>query len=117
MGEATGDHVPLDTFTGLPVWVRVVSILGFPTSIACVLLAVLLGWLKSPLTEIVNQQAQEIALMTQVLRQAEINRAHADSMIEYQNVLLRTLCRTYAKEGLQTQCEPRFRGYEEPQPK
>jgi hypothetical protein len=115
MSEA-GNQV-IDTFTGLPVWVRVVAILGFPTAIACVLLGVLLGWLESPLTKVVSQQAQEIGLLTQVLRQAEVNRTHADSMIEYQNILLRTLCRTYAKEGLQAQCEPRFRGYEEPQPK
>jgi hypothetical protein len=104
----------LDAFQGLPLWVRIIAVVGFPTTIACVLLAVFLGWFESPLTKVVQQQSQQIQLLTQVLQTAQLNRQEERATFEYQNLLLRTLCRTYAKPELQLQCEPRYRGFEEP---
>jgi len=96
---------------GLPVWARVIAVLGFPTVVAVLLLAVFLGWIKSPLTEVLSLQQQQIAIMAQNLQSAQQFRNEERITLEYQNVLLRTLCRNFAKD--QTQCEPRYFGYEE----
>lgn len=105
-----------NAFTGLPLWARIVAVLGFPTTIACILLAVFLGWLKSPLSEVVFQQQQQIAIMNQLLKQREIARYEDREGREYQNMLLRILCRAIIKEAQtnSSACEPRYRGYEEP---
>jgi hypothetical protein len=89
---------------GLPIWVRVIAVLGFPTFVACVLLAVILGWVRSPLTEVMSLQQQQIVLMTQSIQNTNEFRSEEKRMIENQNILLRTLCYSFAKDTMQ--CEP-----------
>jgi len=95
---------PLGEATTLPIWARVIAVLGFPTVVACLLLAVFLGWIRSPITEVLSLQQQQILLMTQNLDASRQALNEERRMIEYQNVLLRTLCYSFAKNTLQ--CEP-----------
>ena len=119
MATADGNKLPDSAayfLFNLPLWTRIVAILGFPTVVACVLLGVLLGWVKSPLTEIVVLQQKEVDVLQSIIQTSLATRRESMASIEYQNMLLRTLCRSISKNEQQSlACEPYYRGYEEPQ--
>jgi hypothetical protein len=77
------------------------------------LLAALLGWIPSPMTNALNSfEKVANALQSHDQKSSELRQQITDSM-NYQNALLRTICRGITPANLQMQCEPRYRGYEE----
>ena len=84
---------------GLPSWVRIITVLGFPVFIAVVLLAAGLGMVDSPLTKIPHLEEKLTALRLEL-------RVHSIETRETTR-LLRQICRNIAKsETMATQCEP-----------
>lgn len=90
-------------------------------SIFCaVLLAALLGWIPSPMTE---QQANNLRMLKLLEQQGDAMRAHDQNGSEerreqtaqarYANMLLRSLCRGIVPAQNQHQCEPKYYGWEE----
>lgn len=101
------------SLTGLPVWVRAIAILGFPSFVACLLLGAILGWIKSPLSE--TLALQEKLIMNLQQHELETLAARQDLIdgTNYQNALLRVLCRNLVAKQDLSACEPSWRGYSE----
>jgi hypothetical protein len=77
---ANGDSVPI------PLWMRVFLQVGFPTGVAILLLAALLGWMPSPMITTLNR---------------------LEYQAWYQGVLLRQICyRLSDKLEDRRSCEP-----------
>lgn len=51
-----------------PIWVKMILQLGFPTSVACLLLAALLGWLPSPMMTTLNRLEYQAWQQTMLMR-------------------------------------------------
>jgi len=98
-------------------WPKLITYLGFPTFIALILIAVVLGWIKSPLTELLSAQQQEINLLNEHQKATATLRKDLSASLIYQNMLLRTLCRSLVAKQDLLACEPKYQGYEESQQK
>lgn len=78
-----------------------------------VLLAALMGWIPTPLTQSLNILEKTVALIERHqddTRQEIARRTAADT---YEGMLLRAICRNQVPLNAQGQCEPRYRGWEE----
>ena len=78
-----------------------------------VLLAALMGWIPSPLTQSLNVLEKTVTVLEkhdQSTREANVARAYAT---RYQNMLLRSICRNEAPLKEQGQCEPKYDGFQE----
>jgi len=95
------------------MWVRIGVTLGFPTSMCIILLAALMGWIPSPITAMLQAQREQIEVLRIHEREGAISRREIAASTDYQNILLRTLCRNLVAKYDLTQCEPRYRGYDE----
>jgi len=101
------------SLTGLPMWIRAIAILGFPSFVACLLLGAILGWIKSPLTETLEMQNKLIISLQQHELETLASRQDLIDGTNYQNALLRILCRNLVTKQDLSSCEPSWRGYSE----
>lgn len=115
-GSNGGNHYQgaSDMLISLPTWARVIAFLGFPTAVATILLAALLGWIRTPMSDIVIFQQEQINLLRAHIEYSASAKREDAALTDYQNMLLRTLCRNLVAKQDLLQCEPRYRGYEEP---
>lgn len=97
----------------LPVWARLLVIFGPNFAFTAVLLAAIMGWIDNPMTRAMTQNAE----MIQVIRVHDNSsiqlRRELLAAFEYNNLLVRTLCKNMVPATAQFQCEPRYRGYDE----
>jgi F420-0:gamma-glutamyl ligase-like protein len=87
--------------------------LGPTTVLIGILFSALMGWIPTPLTRTLDVLEKQ----TMVLQQHDANSSSArreqSSATLYQNMLLRTICRGIVPAQNQSQCEPRYMGWEE----
>lgn len=57
-----------DTNLPLPIWVRAILQLGFPTAVAAVLLAAVLGWIGSPMMDTLKRIEYSLWYQTAMTR-------------------------------------------------
>jgi hypothetical protein len=62
MGESTELHIPT------PWWVRIFVQVGFPTALAVLLVAALLGWMPSPIMQTLSRLEYNAWQQTSILR-------------------------------------------------
>ncbi len=81
--------------------------------ICAILLACLMGWIKTPMTTSLEILEKTVT----VLQSHDLNTQRANTerlnATLYQNMLLRSICRNQAPLQSQGTCEPRYQGYEE----
>lgn len=98
---------------GLPLWVKVSVVLGFPTVIALILLAALLGWVPSPMITMLDVLKTQAAIQIHHDMDTQALRRELLTSTEYQAMLMRTICRSIVPAQSHYQCEPRYKGWEE----
>jgi hypothetical protein len=97
----------------LPLWLKVSIVLGFPTFVASVLLFALLGWIPSPMTMALASLQAQAETLARHERDSQAQRAEFIQTLQYQSVIMRSICRGIVPAANQHQCEPTYRGYEE----
>jgi hypothetical protein len=94
----------------LPVWLNILVNQGPTTTALLLLIAVVLGWIPSEMLEKSRANTANINLIRGQMEQM-LNLQWTYN--EYQNVLLRSICRQIAPLDKQGQCDPLFKGYDE----
>lgn len=82
-------------------------------ALALILLAALLGWIPSPMLRMLDILNRQVQVLEAHDRNSSVLRQEIIESTNYQNSLLRTLCRSMVPQAQQAACEPRYKGYEE----
>lgn len=87
--------------------------LGPTTVLIGILFSALMGWIPTPLTRALDVLEKQTTVIQQHDRNSGDARREQVSATLYQNMLLRTICRGIVPAQNQSQCEPRYMGWEE----
>jgi len=87
--------------------------LGPTTVLIAILFGALMGWIPTPLTRTLDILEKQTSAIQQHDANSAAARREQYSATLYQNMILRTLCRGIVPSQNQTQCEPRYMGWEE----
>lgn len=102
-----------DEFNIMPIWVRIAVFFGFPSAVAAILLAALLGAIPSPMTQMLILLAAQNQTLTNHSMETAAQRDEIRQQLQYQNIILRSICRGIVPSQNQSQCEPSYQGYQE----
>lgn len=95
------------------IFMQILNKHGPITVVAFILLAALLGWIPSPMTTMLNMLSRNVEALESHDRTSAGLRTQIVKGTEYQNILLRSICRSLLPKEQQAQCEPKYLGYEE----
>jgi len=86
--------LPPVTNNSYPMWLRVIFVLGFPSAVASFLLAVITGFIQSPLTKSLEAQSNDHQALIQVISESKRD----------QVALLQLICLRLSKAENQKDC-------------
>lgn len=113
MSEPTQPTPPMQPFQLATFISDLIQKLGPTTVLIGILFSALMGWIPTPLTRTLDVLERQTIVLQQHDSNSSAARREQASATLYQNMILRTICRGIVPAQNQTQCEPRYMGWEE----